>query len=97
MVLFVISILPIKELLQGLVIIVHGDIQTLEIIVPLGYVVVNPIGFLFWGGPFTLSCCEGARGKQQAIHSHHAPGTVGLHRHHPMHLCILMCTQTHLE
>ena len=54
---FVIRIFS-EKLLQGYVIVTHDDIQTQNIVIPLGYSVVDPIGFLFWGAPFSLSFHE---------------------------------------
>ena len=50
----VIHIFSIKEYVEWLVIILHYDIGSLEIIIPLGNGIINSVSFLFSGAPFSL-------------------------------------------
>ena len=48
----------IKELHEWFMIIFHSDVDTLQVVIPLSYCIIDSISLLFGCAPFSLSLCE---------------------------------------
>ena len=55
---YFVCIFTIEKLLYGFVVIVHKNVRSLSIVVPLCYSIIDAIGFLFSSAPFLLGVCE---------------------------------------